>query len=54
MVLHSSQLAVQRKEFESKMVKAVQLAREQISCHTIIAESIQELKVSTMKVQSLL
>ncbi|XP_065927390.1 mitogen-activated protein kinase kinase kinase 4-like [Magallana gigas] len=35
-VIHSSQLSAQRKEFESLMGKTVQLVNEQTSCHQAI------------------
>ncbi|XP_062589464.1 uncharacterized protein LOC134251115, partial [Saccostrea cucullata] len=43
-VIHSSQLSEQRKEFESLMGKTIQLVNEQTSCHQAIAESLTELK----------
>ncbi|XP_065928516.1 mitogen-activated protein kinase kinase kinase 4-like [Magallana gigas] len=50
-VIHSSQLSAQRKEFESLMGKTVQLVNEQTSCHQAIAESLTELKSSAMELQ---
>ncbi|XP_061167485.1 mitogen-activated protein kinase kinase kinase 4-like [Saccostrea echinata] len=50
-VIHSSQLSAQRKEFESLMGKTVQLVNEQTSCHQAIAESLTELKGSAMELQ---
>ena len=44
-VIHSSHLAGQRKEFETMMGSTVELVNEQTSCHQIIAESLVELKV---------
>ena len=45
-MIHSSQLANLRKEFEAKMGDTVELVNEQTSCHQVIAESLIELKVS--------
>jgi mitogen-activated protein kinase kinase kinase 4 len=44
-VIHSSQLGNQRKEFEALMGNTVELVNEQTSCHQVIAESLIELKV---------
>lgn len=44
-VIHSSHLANQRRDFETLMGNTVELVNEQTSCHQIIAESLVELKV---------
>ena len=45
-VIHSSQLANLRRDFEAKMGDTVELVNEQTSCHQVIAESLIELKVN--------
>ena len=47
-MIHSSQLGNLRKEFESKMCETVELVNEQTSCHSVIAESLIEVKVSLL------
>ncbi|XP_060581220.1 mitogen-activated protein kinase kinase kinase 4-like isoform X3 [Ruditapes philippinarum] len=47
-VIHSSQLGNQRKEFEALMGNTVELVNEQTSCHQVIAESLIELKESAI------
>lgn len=44
-VIHSSQLGTQRRDFEQKMGLTVELVNEQTSCHQKIAEALEELKV---------
>ena len=44
-VLHSSQLANQRRGFEKAMGPVVELEKDQVSCHQAISESLQDLKV---------
>lgn len=45
MVIHSSLLGSQRKEFEQLMGNTLVLVYEQTPCHQAIAESLSELKV---------
>ncbi|XP_074644570.1 mitogen-activated protein kinase kinase kinase 4-like isoform X2 [Tubulanus polymorphus] len=47
-VIHSSQLHLQRKEFEKVMGPAVMLVNEQTSCHQAISESMVELKSAAL------
>ena len=44
-VIHSSRLTIQRKDFTRMMGDTVNLINEQTSCHQSIAEALQELKV---------
>ncbi|XP_069140240.1 mitogen-activated protein kinase kinase kinase 4-like isoform X2 [Argopecten irradians] len=50
-VIHSSHLMTQRKEFEQLMGKSVALVNEQTSCHQAIAESLGELKEAAEQLQ---
>ncbi|XP_045197016.1 mitogen-activated protein kinase kinase kinase 4-like isoform X2 [Mercenaria mercenaria] len=50
-VIHSSQLGNQRKEFEQLMGNTVELVNEQTSCHQVIAESLIELKESAISLR---
>eukprot|EP00105_Crassostrea_gigas_P034139 XP_019918287.1 PREDICTED: uncharacterized protein LOC109617239 [Crassostrea gigas] len=51
--IHSSQLSVQGKEFESLMGKMMHLVNKQTSCHQAITESLTELKASKCIYQQL-
>lgn len=53
-VIHSTQLGTQRKEFERLIGSAVQLVSDQTSCHQAIAESLSELKVNSHCVQTIM
>ncbi|KAL5010300.1 hypothetical protein ScPMuIL_012605 [Solemya velum] len=51
-VIHSTQLTSQRKDFEKMMGKnIVQLVNEQTACHQAIAESLTELKFAATELQ---
>ncbi|KAL4233273.1 Mitogen-activated protein kinase kinase kinase 4 [Mactra antiquata] len=50
-VIHSSQLSNQRKDFEVLMGNTVELLNEQTSCHQVIAESLIELKESAISLR---
>ncbi|KAK3098006.1 hypothetical protein FSP39_015240 [Pinctada imbricata] len=50
-VINSSHLTNQRKQFEIVMGKTVELVNEQTSCHQAIAESLTELKAAALDLQ---
>ncbi|XP_076445793.1 mitogen-activated protein kinase kinase kinase 4-like [Babylonia areolata] len=50
-VIHSSSLGSQRKEFERVMGDTVALVYEQTPCHQAIAESLSEVKVNALDLQ---
>ncbi|XP_052808624.1 mitogen-activated protein kinase kinase kinase 4-like isoform X2 [Mya arenaria] len=50
-VIHSSQLSTQRREFENLMGSTVELVNEQTSCHQIIVESLYDLKESAISLR---
>ncbi|KAL3881975.1 hypothetical protein ACJMK2_028357 [Sinanodonta woodiana] len=50
-VIHSSHLTAQRKEFENLMGNTVELVNEQTSCHEAIAESLLELKEAAISLR---
>ncbi|KAK7497186.1 hypothetical protein BaRGS_00011480 [Batillaria attramentaria] len=50
-VIHSSSLSSQRREFEQLMGKSVALVYEQTPCHQAIAESLMDLKVNALELQ---
>ncbi|XP_071112541.1 mitogen-activated protein kinase kinase kinase 4-like [Haliotis cracherodii] len=50
-VIHSSQLSSQRKEFNYKMGDTISLVNEQTSCHQSIAESLASLKNTAIEMR---
>ena len=50
-VINSSHLTTQRKDFERLMGRTLELVNEQTSCHQTIAESLTELKVNYLKLR---